>query len=48
MALTITQVDAFTAWQASARGGLIQVAVHGDRVTLSGEAVTVLRGVLLA
>ncbi len=40
--------DAFTAWQASARGGLIQVAVHGDRVTLSGQAVTVLRGELLA
>ena len=40
--------DAFTAWQASARGGLIKVAVRGDRVTLSGEAVTVLRGELLA
>ena len=40
--------DAFTAWQASARGGLIKVAVRGNRVTLSGEAVTVLRGVLLA
>ncbi len=40
--------DAFTAWQASARGGLVKVTVHGDRVTLSGQAVTVLRGELLA
>lgn len=39
--------DTFTAWQASARGGLVKVTVHGDRVTLSGQAVTVLRGELL-
>ena len=38
--------DTFTAWQASKRGGLVKVAVHGDRVTLSGQAVTVLRGEL--
>ena len=40
--------DAFTAWQASARGGVVKVAVAGDRVLLSGQAVTVLRGELLA
>ncbi len=40
--------DAFTAWQASARGGLVKVAVAGDRVRLAGQAVTVLRGELLA
>ena len=40
--------DAFTAWQASARGGLVKVAVRGERVTLSGQALTVLRGELLA
>ncbi len=40
--------DAFTAWQASERGGLVRVAIRGDRVLLSGQAVTVLRGELLA
>ena len=40
--------DAFTAWQASARGGVVRVTVAGDRVLLSGQAVTVLRGELLA
>ena len=39
--------DTFTAWQASERGGLVRVAVRGDRVTLSGQAITVLRGELL-
>ena len=39
--------DAFTAWQASARGGVVKVTVAGDRVLLSGQAVTVLRGELL-
>ena len=39
---------AFTAWQASARGGLVKVVVRGDRVTLSGQAVTVMRCELLA
>ena len=33
-------------YQASRRGGRVHVAVHGDRVTLSGHAVTVLRGTL--
>ncbi len=40
--------DALTAWQASARGGLVKVTVRGERVTLSGRALTVLRGELLA
>ena len=38
----------FTAWQASARGGLVKVELRGDRVTLSGQAVTVMRCELLA
>jgi PhzF family phenazine biosynthesis protein len=36
----------FTAYQASSRGGIVQVAVNGDRVILGGQAVTVLRGEL--
>ena len=40
--------DVFTAWQASERGGLVKVTVRGERVTLSGQAVTVLRGELFA
>lgn len=40
--------DAFTAQQASPRGGVLGVEVHGDRVRLLGHAVTVLRGTLLA
>ena len=40
--------DTFTAWQASERGGLVRVVVRADRVMLSGQAVTVLRGELLA
>ena len=39
--------DTFTARQVSERGGLIKVAVRGQRVTLSGQAITVLRGTLL-
>jgi predicted PhzF superfamily epimerase YddE/YHI9 len=35
-------------YQASARGGVIRVAVIGDRVKLSGRAVTVVRGELAA
>jgi PhzF family phenazine biosynthesis protein len=35
-------------YQASARGGRVGVEVAGDRVLLSGAAVTVLRGELLA
>lgn len=36
----------FTAWQASARGGVVRVRVAGERVLLGGQAVTVLRGEL--
>jgi PhzF family phenazine biosynthesis protein len=35
------------AYQASARGGTIRVVLHGDRVRLSGRAVTVFRGNLV-
>jgi len=37
----------FRAFQASARGGEVGVRVEGDRVILSGQAVTVLQGDLL-
>lgn len=37
----------FTAYQASARGGVIKVQVAGERVLLAGQAVTVMRGALL-
>lgn len=40
--------DAFTARQVSERGGLVKVVVRGDRVLLLGQAVTVLRGEVLA
>lgn len=33
-----------TAYQASARGGVVRVRLLGDRVRLAGQAVTVLRG----
>ena len=36
-----------TAFQASARGGIVHVVVAGDRVRLSGQAITVTRGELL-
>ena len=35
-----------TAYQASPRGGIVRVKVDGDRVRMSGRAVTVLRGEL--
>ena len=35
-----------TAWQASARGGVVRVRLNGDRVILGGQAVTVMRGEL--
>ena len=35
-------------FQASPRGGTVRVQLDGDRVRLSGHAVTVLRGELLA
>jgi len=37
-----------TAYQASARGGVVKVRLAGDRVILSGQAVTVLRGEILS
>lgn len=40
--------DALVAHQISARGGVLKVRVDGARVRLSGQAVTVLRGQLLA
>lgn len=40
--------DTFLARQVSARGGVVKVQLEGDRVRLSGQAVTVLRGQLLA
>ena len=39
--------DELTGFQASARGGLVQVRPDGDRVRLGGRAVTVLRGQLV-
>jgi PhzF family phenazine biosynthesis protein len=39
--------DEFVAYQASARGGVVRVRLMGDRVILSGQAVTVLCGELL-
>jgi PhzF family phenazine biosynthesis protein len=38
--------DALTGFQASRRGGIVKVRTAGDRVRLSGQAVTVLRGEL--
>lgn len=35
-----------TGYQASARGGIVQVRIEGERVKLGGHAVTVLRGEL--
>lgn len=40
--------DGLTGLQASARTGLVRTAVHGDRVHLTGRAVTVLDGTVLA
>jgi PhzF family phenazine biosynthesis protein len=40
--------DEFTAYQASARGGVVHVRLEGERVILGGRAVTVLRGELVA
>lgn len=37
----------FLAYQASPRGGEIHIEVHGDRVHLTGQAVTVLEGRLI-
>jgi predicted PhzF superfamily epimerase YddE/YHI9 len=37
-----------TAFQASARGGVVRVRLAGERVKLGGQAVTVMTGELLA
>jgi PhzF family phenazine biosynthesis protein len=37
----------FTAYQASARGGVLRLRLNGDRLLLCGQAVTVLRGGLV-
>ena len=39
--------DALVGFQASARGGTVRVRVAGDRVMLTGQAVTTMRGELL-
>jgi len=39
--------SAMTGFQASARGGIVHVRLVGERVLLSGKAVTILRGDLL-
>ncbi len=41
------QTDSFVAYQASRRGGIVRVRCEGDRVYLSGQAVTVMRGELV-
>jgi predicted PhzF superfamily epimerase YddE/YHI9 len=38
---------ALVGYQASARGGIVECAVRGDRVVLGGRAVTVLRGTIV-
>lgn len=38
--------EEFTAYQASARGGVVRVRVTGDRVIIGGQAVTVMRAKL--
>jgi len=38
----------FTAFQASARGGILRLRLAGDRVKIAGRAVTVIRGELVA
>ena len=40
--------DDLVGYQASPRGGVVRVRLDGDRVRLSGQAVTVLRGELTA
>jgi PhzF family phenazine biosynthesis protein len=36
--------DSFTAYQASERGGEVRVSLEGDRIILSGQAITVFAG----
>ena len=40
------QKSCLNAWQASPRGGGMQVSVEGDRVKLLGQAITIFRGEL--
>jgi PhzF family phenazine biosynthesis protein len=40
--------ESFRAFQASARGGVVHVRIDGQRALLGGQAVTVVRGELLA
>jgi predicted PhzF superfamily epimerase YddE/YHI9 len=37
-----------TAYQASARGGVVRMRLAGDRIVLGGQAVTVMQATLLA
>ena len=39
--------DAFSAWQASERGGRLSCRLDGDRVVLGGRCVTVIEGSFL-
>jgi predicted PhzF superfamily epimerase YddE/YHI9 len=41
-------LDELTGYQASRRGGVVRVRAAGDRVILSGQAVTVMRGELVS
>ncbi len=36
----------FTSHQVSARGGILKVSLHGDRVEIAGQAVTIFKGEL--
>jgi PhzF family phenazine biosynthesis protein len=40
--------SSFTAFQASARGGILHLRLEGERVRIAGKAVTVIRGELIA
>jgi PhzF family phenazine biosynthesis protein len=40
--------DEMTAFQASPRGGVLRVGVRGNRISIGGQAVTVLRGELIS
>ena len=39
--------ESFLAYQASRRGGVVRVAMRGERVMIGGQAVTILRGEML-
>jgi PhzF family phenazine biosynthesis protein len=43
---TVLGKNRFTAFQASSRGGVVQVSVEGDRVKLGGQAVGIFSGEL--